>query len=428
MAKEKPFHWLAKWEPRRGRDPVAVLDRAAAGRSHRSVKTRKKEMTGETLAPFFRGAAGVMADDLGAELARTTGLNVDINGDAHLENFGMYGSPERVRVFDLNDFDEARPGPWEWDVCRLAASATLIERDHTAGEAAELESSANAVGAYAAAAKQLASDSLISRWYGMTRCDEIVPEDLGLDGSDAGDMVTAATSMLSEQEDRSQEATVKTHVRNGAFLEEDDVVAVGQGRAALVREAFDAYRGTIVPGLQRLVDGYAPTAVASRPSGMGSLGLRNFLLLICGTDVDADALILQVKEATPSQLDAVLGPLIAMPEGRRVVELQRIMQGASDPLLGWVTINKQDYYVRQFRDMKFTPKIDKDKFTHAARVTYARLCGTALARAHARTTQKTSIRRISTVIEKDRQAFGEAFARFAQRYAEVTAADQKLYR
>jgi uncharacterized protein (DUF2252 family) len=429
MPEERPFQWVAEWRPRRGRDPVAVLDRAAKGRDPARVAERKDEMTADKLAAFFRGAAGVMADDLGAERAHTTELTVDVNGDAHLENFGMYCSPERVRVFDLNDFDEARPGPWEWDVCRLVASAVIIERDHDAGKAAEFKSARNAAEAYAAAAEKLAVGKLINRWYRMTRCDGIRPADVGLDAqsTDATPSIERVKTMLEEQEDRSQEGTVEALIRDGEFLDVDDVEPVSAQEAELVRGAFDAYRATIMPGLQRLVDGYTPTAVASRASGMGSLGLRNYLLLICGT-TENDALILQVKEATPSQLDPVLGSLIAMPEGRRVVELQRVMQGASDPLLGWVTIAGQDYYVRQFRDMKATPKIAKDKLTHEDRVTYARLCGTVLARAHARTSQNTSIGQISAAIENDRDAFAGALVSFGRMYADVSTADQELYR
>jgi uncharacterized protein (DUF2252 family) len=429
MPEKKPFQWVAEWHPRRGRDPVAVLDRAAAGRDPVRVAERKAEMTADSLAAFFRGAAGVMADDLGAERAHTTQLVVDVNGDAHLENFGMYNSPERVRVFDLNDFDEARPGPWEWDVARLVASAAIIERDHDAGEAAERESARNVAQAYAATAEKLAGGNLINRWYRMTRCDGIKPADLGLDAQSAGaaPSIERAEAMLKEQEDRSQQATVEALTKDGEFLEVDGVAPLSGAEADRVRGAFDSFRGTIMPGLQRLVDGYTPTAVASRPSGMGSLGLRNYLLLICGTGPD-DALILQVKEATPSQLDEALGPMIAIPEGRRVVELQRVMQGASDPLLGWVTISKQDFYVRQFRDMKATPKITKDKLTRDDRVTYARLCGTALARAHARTQQRTSIGQVSESIERDRERFVAAFESFARAYADVSATDQALYR
>ena len=338
--------WLATWAPPRDRDPLAVLERAAEGRDPKLVERRNREMTAKgDVATFFRGAAGVMAADLGPGRPRTTGLEVLLCGDAHLGNFGMYGSPERARLFDLNDFDEARPGPWEWDVCRLAASAVVTARDrrHTRGQQAA--AARDAVTAYAKTLAALAGGPLVDRWYTMTRCDAPHCRDLAI--AESGD-ASAATlrrtrRLLRADPGRTQAATVAELTAAGRFHDDGGDQAPIDGEAAAdVLGAYADYRETVPAGLQRLLGGYVPTAVAIRPVGEGSLGLRNYLLLLAGGRRD-DALILQVKEATPSQLDFGLGPLPTPHEGRRVVERQRTLQGASDPLLGWAAIGEQAY-------------------------------------------------------------------------------------
>jgi len=433
MAEPNRFEWFADWKPPRDRDPVKVLDKAAKGRDRDAVKTRTENMTKQgDVSTFFRGAAGVMAADLGRDRSGVTGPEVDLSGDAHLGNFGMFGSPERVRVFDLNDFDEARLGPWEWDVCRLAASAVVVERDLGSDAEDQIETAAAAVAAYARTVAALTAGPLVGRWYTMTRCEIVQYRDLaiGSDDDDADDHLERARYVLRADRKRTQAATVAKLTDDGEFVEEKDQKPLGGKRAGAVRAAYEGYRETVPPGLRRLLQGYEPTAVATREVGQGSLGLRNYLLLLAG-DAKRDALVLQVKEATPSQLEFGLGKSPEAHEGQRVVELQRAMQGASDPLLGWTSIGSQQYYVRQFRDMKRAPDFVEDDLGHKDRVVFARLCGTTLARAHSRSAEGATIEKIDAAIGPDadaRERFRDALVQFGCTYADVSKADQKRFR
>lgn len=427
----RPFTWLATWEPPSDRDPMAVLEKAAVGRDPKLVERRNEEMAEGDVSAFFRGAAGVMAADLGADRTRTTGLVVELCGDAHLGNFGMYGSPERARLFDLNDFDEARPGPWEWDVCRLAASAVVTARDRKDARQRQIDAAQDAVTAYAQTLATLADGPLVDRWYTMTRCDTPSHRDLAIreDGDASVATLARAADFLRADPDRTQEKTVDELTDAGKFHNDDKKQDPIEGERAIeLRAAYAAYRDTVPAGLQRLLRGYKATAVAARPVGKGSLGLRNYLLLLEGNG-NEDALILQVKEATPSQLDFGLGPSVAAHEGRRVVDLQRTLQGASDPLLGWASIGEEQYYVRQFRDMKSAP--DQMKFKRRDVSAYARLCGTTLARAHARSADGATLAEICSRIgatPKDHLSFRDAFVAFACAYADVSKEDQARLR
>jgi uncharacterized protein (DUF2252 family) len=418
------FEWLRTWTPPADRDPLAILHQAAQGRDEAVVKQRNQSMADGDVFTFLRGAAGVMAADLGAAKDQTTGVDVDILGDAHLGNFGMYGSPERVRVFDVNDFDEAGPGPWEWDVCRLAASAIVVERDHKTPKKEQIATARAALTAYASTAAALTAGRLVDRWFTITRCDAPVCHDLA-DLKASRRTLSRAAKLLVADPKRTQEKTVEALVTDGEF----NVLPNKQGpvtptRADEIHEAFKHYRESVSPGLHRILDGYRPTAVCWRSVGQGSLGLRNYLLLIAGKRA-GDAMILQIKESTPSELAFGLGPRESTHEGRRVVELQRSMQGTSDPLLGWTSIGDEQYYVRQFRDMKSAPELTR--LGHRDRVTYARLCGTTLARAHARTIEGGSIAKISARIG-DGLEFTDAMVEFARTYATVSKADQTLFR
>jgi uncharacterized protein (DUF2252 family) len=234
--------------------------------------------------------------------------------------------------------------------------------------------------------------------------------------------------MLEADPKRTQAQAVARFTRAGQFVTVPDKVApIDDDRARRVRDTFDDYQATIAPGLQRLLHGYTPSAVARVFAGQGSLGVRNFLMLLTGRR-DDDALILQLKEATTSALGhggiAVAG---AEHEGRRVIGLQRALQAVSDPLLGWTSIGDEQYYVRQWRDMKQSPKLIEKPFKRGDREAYARLCGTTLARAHARTVEGDGITPIAGSIG-DGKAFSKALLQFASTYADVNAADQALLR
>ena len=222
-----------------------------------------------------------------------------------------------------------------------------------------------------------------------------------------------------------QEETVKDLVENGGdkptFSSEGEVTPIPSNDSDPMTAAYGPYLNTVSAGFRRLLDGYAPACVAKRPVGEGSLGLRDYLLLIMGQDPN-DRLVLQIKEATPSALDSALGAQPAIHEGERVAQMQKTMQGVSDPLLGCTSIDGQAYYVRQFRDGKASPdpsKLQRDELTE-----YAKLCGESLARAHARSAEPRILATMGECIESNRPEFVEALAEFAKHYAKVTEEDQ----
>jgi uncharacterized protein (DUF2252 family) len=444
LRRERAPDWMCDWEPDAERDPKALLDLAAAGRDVALVKRRNDAM-GESAPNLLRGAAGVMASDLAAALGRTTGIRLEICGDAHVGNFGMYASPERRRVFDLTDFDEARPGPWEWDLCRLATSVVVTARDRKVEPDDQQAAAQAAVAAYTTAVERLSRCTLVDRWYALTHTKALEPADLGVaDNDDHGEeAIGRVRALLDGADDDDQATTVQKLVTNGRFnadpkagedrqtpLDGDDA------QATSVEQAFLTYRGTLSDALGRLLEGYTPQAVALRPVGEGSLGLRNYLLLVCGRDPD-DALVLQVKEATPSLLTPVLDAYPSEQEGQRVVVMQRALQAVSDPLLGWTDIDGQAFYVRQFRDRKGTPELVPRKhqatgdYVHDL-AAFARLCGVTLARAHARAADPTQgqLTQISAYIGDgdERKAFRKAVVAFAQTYADVTENDRQNLR
>ena len=393
------FDWLADWKPSEDRDPLHIIDESAEGRDQRLVERRERIMADGGAFTFYRGAAGVMAADLGPLKTHTTGFVVDILGDAHIGNFGMYGSPERSRVFDVNDFDEAARGPWEWDVLRLATSAVVMERDRGSDADQQKATAKAAVGAYVDTAAALAEGPLIDRWYTMTRCDEPGCRDIAVDIKGSEKTLKRVKNMLRADPKRTQAQTVAKFTHEGQFVEVKDKVApIDDDRATRVRATFEDYQSTIEPGLQRLLHGYTPSAVARVFAGQGSLGVRNFLMLVTGRRHD-DALVLQLKEATTSALGYGGIKVTGAPhEGERVIGLQQALQAVSDPLLGWTSIGDEQYYVRQWRDMKSSPTLTEKQFKPADREAYARLCGTTLARAHSRTIEGDGITPISESI------------------------------
>ena len=418
----RPTDWLAEWTPPEDRDPLAILGTVAAGRDEELVKIRDKTMSGDDFT-FLRGAAGIMAADLAPWRHSASGITVDICGDAHLDNFGVYASPERSRVFDVNDFDEARPGPWEWDLCRLTASivvaGSIAKIAFDAAQAAARE----AIEAYATAIVALARGELVDRWYTLTRWDALSDRDLGLSASSG--RVAAIRALLHDDDCETQDATVGKLTHDREFTTGKRQRPLAGAKLDALRKSYETYLDTLAPGLQRLLAGYEPIAGATRAVGKGSLGLHDYLLLI--ESAHGGSLILQVKQAVPSQLNFGLPPLVARHEGQRVIAMQHAMQGASDPLLGWTSLRKADYYVRQYRDMKWAP--DPTTFSPDVLAGYARLCATTLARAHARGADPASgaLAQISGYVGDERADDGlaDAMVSFAAKYRDVTERDRK---
>lgn len=417
----RPPSWLAEWTKADDRDPLGVLDTVAVGRRKGLVKMRDEAMSAD--APtFLRGAAGVMAADLARWRLSTSGITVDICGDAHLGNFGVYGSPERSRVFDVNDFDEARPGPWEWDICRLTTSIVVTAEDRMISRAATEMAAEEAVEAYATTVAALSRGDLIDRWFAVTHYDKVTASDLGM--SAAAGRLSTIRKLLPDADPQTQREATRDLTHDRAFKATKKQRPLSGVALDALRKSYEPYLDTLAPGLRRLLDGYEPLASATRAVGKGSLGLNDYLLLLESSH--GGALILQVKEATPSQLNFGLSPLVARHEGQRVIEMQRTMQGASDPLLGWTSLGGADYYVRQYRDMKWAP--DPTELSEGNLASYARLCATALARAHARGADPASgaLAQISGYITDSpgQPRFAEAMVAFAHAYAKVTTHDR----
>ncbi len=350
---------------------------------------------------FYRGAALLMASDL-AGTARS-GLNVQLCGDAHLMNFGAFGSPERRLVFDINDFDETAPGPFEWDVKRLAASFAIAGRDNGFNEKDRRKALLAAVGEYRSSMATFAGMNNLDVWY------TVLDIDTWLAG--AADAVSAKARKRAE----SNVAKARTRDSHQAFGKLTEVVdgarqiisdpplierasdlfaAVDHDRVSSeIHEMFVRYRKSLQHDRRRLLEEFRIVDVARKVVGVGSVGTRAWIVLLLGRD-DNDPLFLQVKEAQPSVVESFVGSRRRMSNGERVVNGQHLMQASSDIFLGWTsTVGiegvKRDYYFRQLRDWKGSAVVET--MDPDALATYARICGRTLARAHARSGDRIAI-------------------------------------
>ncbi len=359
-------------------DPLALIAATERGRLPELIPLRRARMCASP-SRFFRGTAELMAMDL----ARTpaTGVIVQAAGDAHLGNFGTYATAERRQVFDVNDFDETHPAPWEWDVKRLAVSAAL-GAFHAGGDRVAAREAAQAAAAgYRAAMRELVRHDTLARWYLRTDAREL--EHLAL-----APRTRAAVSSGERAARRVPPTLYKGSLverRGGAWrirLEPPLVTRPDDAGHYLadVAAALEGYRDTLTPERRRLLDGFRLVDAAWKVVGVGSVGLRCGIALL--VDRDDAPLVLQWKEARPSVLSLALGQSEAGHEGERIVRGQRLLQAASDPFLGWGDFGGAPFYVRQLRDRKFVP--DLDEFRPADVAPYVALCGRALARAHAR--------------------------------------------
>ena len=417
----------------RPRDALALLRSQESARIPELLAVRHERM-GVSPFTFFRGAAIVMADDLSA--GPHTGLITQLCGDAHLANFGAYGSPERRLVFDLNDFDETLPGPFEWDVKRLCASMAIAAIDNGLSEADVRQAAVNTAAAYGAAMATFAERPMLDVWY--SRMDAEEQLDKLADGSSKRlakgiskgigrarkRTALRALSKLTEEVDGKRRFVADPPL----LVPTEDLQDIGIfDNVRSVEELYDWMRGLVVlyadslPRERRLlVENYTLTHAARKVVGVGSVGTRAWVLLMEAKD-GRDPLLLQAKEATRSVLADYLGESEHGNQGQRVVEGQRIMQAASDVLLGWLHSERPgvsvDYYVRQLRDWKHS--IDTANFDGEALSEYGRLCAWTLARAHARGGDRIAI---SSYLGDTRE-FAGAIGDFSLAYAGITARD-----
>jgi uncharacterized protein (DUF2252 family) len=368
---------------------------------------------------FLRGAAGVMARDLAG--TPVSGLRVQLCGDAHLANFGVYGTPERHAVFDANDFDETLPGPFEWDVKRLATSVVVVGRLHGFPRGAQRDAARRTVRAYRRAMELLAGERYLDAWYHRIE----LPDGTGPWGR-------PGRKILARAESRARRRTGLhafprlTHSVRGRYRIRDDPPLIEHYADPVdvqaSQEFYESYLGTLPEERRCLLERYRIADVAQKVVGVGSVGtVCSVVLLLADPDVE-DPLFLQIKEAGASVHEPYAGPSVYPNHAQRVVIGQRLVQGTSDIFLGWSSLRSRDFYVRQLRDMKLA--VDAAAEGPRALAGQAELCGAALARAHARTGDPA---RISGYLGR-RPVFDAAIARFAEAYADQTELDHAALR
>ncbi|MFI7061298.1 DUF2252 domain-containing protein [Kribbella sp. NPDC050124] len=449
------------WQPATDRpDPVALIEEQNLRREPDLVPVRHGRMMVSPFT-FYRGAAKIMAVDLAG--TPTAGLEVQLCGDAHLSNFGVFASPERRLVFDINDFDETLPGPFEYDVKRLAASFTVAAQNNGCSASDTRAITKACVTSYRETMAEFAAMRTLDVWYAHTSEEQIrqavdaffAGAGAGADGkskakgkgskkgkqkdtgADEG-TTTMTGKQLKEAQKRFQKNALKAHSRNSeqalAKLSEEvdgryriasvpPVIVPGRELHAMygldakqledaVVDLFRGYRSSLRIDLRQLLERFEMVDWARKVVGVGSVGTRAFIVLLQGRD-RSDPLFLQVKEATRSVLEGPLRKSAFKQAGERVVQGQRLMQASSDIFLGWSKGVQADrfYYWRQLRDMKGSALVEL--MEPAALAFYARQCGWTLARAHARSGDPVSI---AAYLGED-DAFDKSITDFSERYA-----------
>jgi uncharacterized protein (DUF2252 family) len=398
---------------------VDLIEETHSGRLERLVPLRVGRMVASPYA-FLRGAAALMAEDF-AGLPRT-GIEPVICGDAHLGNFGFYASPERDLVFDLNDFDEAHPGPWEWDLWRLAASVWVAGRQNGLAEGTCEDAVLRCAAAYRGQIRGLAGQPLLTRSFDRLDIDRMREE--MADWSLRGEIERAANLARGRTSDRALPKLTRERRGVRHMVDQPPVVMhVSEQETGRLIDGLEAYLETLRPHWQRVLGSYVVVDLAHKVVGVGSVGLRAFVALLEGNGPH-DMVFLQLKQARRSCVARFVHGDRALHshQGQRVVEYQQTLQTVSDPLLGWTTVDNRDYYVRQFRDMKGA--ITVDGMDGSALMDYARICGALLAKGHGRSTGATVL---AGYLGKGDVA-DRAFARFARAYADQTEADYQTLR
>ncbi len=422
-----PRSALAEWTPT-DRDPVALLAEQNDDRLPWLVPLRHLRMSASPFT-FYRGSARLMARDLGS--TANTGLHVQLGGDAHLSNFGAYASPERQLVFDANDFDETLPGPWEWDLRRLATSFTIAAQHLGFDAATAREVTARSAEAYRRSMHRFAELGHLELWRQYVSASDV--RDAG--GWDRKELARRLTTFEERARRRTSlqarnkfaervdgrwqirsEPPVLQPFRDLPDEFDPDVIERG------VHASLDAYRETLQDDRRHLFDRYRMVDIGIKVVGVGSVGTRCFIALFLGRDED-DPLMLQIKESGASELSFHLGESAYAHQGQRVVEGQRLTQAQSDTFLGWTTgMEGREFYLRQLRDWKGSVEIEGSTANQLG--FYAQLCGMTLARGHARSGDATAI--AAYLGNGDRA--DRAVVEFATSYARQNDADYAAFR
>lgn len=425
-----PLASLGDYAPAPARpDPVALLQDQAQSRVPELVPVRYGRMLASPFT-FYRGAALIMASDLSS--GPRSPMQAQLCGDAHLSNFGAFASPERHLIFDINDFDETNPGPFEWDVKRLVTSFEVAGRERGFAKKERNELLRSTTEGYLTTMHALAAQGNLDVWYATLDVDSMLqtlrPH---LDKSarkQSGKRLAKARSRNSLQA-----ADKLTRVVDGARRFIDDPPVIERAETLLARTDADAasvteampgawqqYADSLPPDRQHLLAGYEFVDLARKVVGVGSVGTRAWVLLMQGRDT-ADLLLLQIKEAQASVLEAFTEPSAYRQHGERVVQGQRLLQSASDIFLGWSHLLGTDYYLRQLRDWKVS--VDVDTLDPAGLALYGRICGATLAKGHARTGDRVAI----AAYLGDDNVFHDAMKSFARAYAEQNEIDYAAF-
>ena len=428
--REELGHWHAAADRP---DPVELLTSQESARVQELLPVRHARMAVSAFA-FYRGSALIMASDL-STMPRS-GLDVQLCGDAHLSNFGLFAAPDRSVVFDLNDFDETNPGPFEWDVLRLATSFVLAGRDNDLPARVGRQAAEAVAVAYRASMAEFATRRELEIWYdridvtGIMAFAEKMAKDKRLRKDRGRGKRAVSTLQTAEAKARMRDAWSAieriTEVVDGHRQFRNDPpllvrLQVNDDVRAMINELFREYRATLQDDRQELLKRYEIVDMGHKVVGVGSVGLFAFVLLLRGRD-ENDLMVLQVKQAQASVLEAYTRKSAYSKHGHRVVSGQRLMQAASDSFLGWIDgPTGRSFYVRQLRDMKWAPdpsSLDVDRLPG-----YAALCGHTLARAHARSGDAVAL---SAYLGKGR-AFDNAVEEFALAYSDQVEGDYESF-
>jgi uncharacterized protein (DUF2252 family) len=414
-------------------DPVELLERQAATRVPELVPIRYGRMLVSPFT-FYRGAAMIMAHDLAA--TPRSGLNVQCCGDAHLSNFGVFGSAERRLVFDINDFDETLPGPWEWDVKRLVVSMLIAARDNGYRAKEQDRIVLDTVAQYRTAMRDFAAMNNLEVWYSDIEIEQLLAERSAELQPKAVKRTRKGLAKARTRDSMSAFSKLTTVVDGQARIVDESPLIVplevfakelGQDRDSVLeqlRALVRTYRESLEYDRRVLLEEFRLMDFARKVVGVGSVGTRAWIALFLGRD-DDDPLFLQLKEAEKSVLEKPLGPSEFSNHGQRVVTGQRLMQASSDILLGWLRVESpldgkaRDFYGRQLKDWKGSAEIDQ--MVPEGMAVYGRLCGWTLARAHARSGDRIAI--ASYLGGGDR--FDRAILEFSRAYAEQNERDYR---
>jgi uncharacterized protein (DUF2252 family) len=405
------------WKPAAHRaDPVALLQASDPERLPELVPIRYGRMLVSPFT-FFRGSAAVMATDLATTPA--TGLRVQACGDCHLSNFGGFATPERNVIFDINDFDETLPAPWEWDVKRLVASFVLAARSIGLRDADGRDAAMACARSYRKRLRDYAGMHPLELWYARVTVEQVIetlPPSVQLRMRARLDKALSGTGSELDFPKLAGVVGGRASIRDAPPLIFHPEEARGPGFAAMLDEVFAAYRQTLADDRRVLLDRYQVVDAAIKVVGVGSVGRRCWIALLMSAS--NDPLFLQFKEAVPSVLEPFAGASAYAHPGQRVVMGQRLTQPASDLFLGWMTgPNGRHFYVRQLRDAKIKPLLDT--FNGEMLELYGKLCGWGLARAHAKSAEGAEIAGYLGTSE----AFEEAMGDFALAYADQAERD-----